>query len=142
VSAECKDLLTRLLVADSEQRLSMEDIKNHPWFTHALPSGAIQMNDWYMREANGIDEVQPAVWSVVAASHLLLLRGHQHTCVDQHAKHTRVDDHASCLAAHVGPQPAAKHEASWLQVMSRIDALIHQAQKRGSPGEPVISVTF
>jgi serine/threonine protein kinase len=58
VSAECKDLLTRLLVADSEQRLSMEDIKNHSWFTHALPSGAIQMNDWYMREANGINEVQ------------------------------------------------------------------------------------
>lgn len=28
------------------------------------------------------------------------------------------------------------------QVMSRIDALIHQAQRRGSPGEPVISVTF
>lgn len=83
VSAECKDLLTRLLVADSEQRLSMEDIKAHPWFTHALPSGAVQMNDWYMREANGIDEV-----------------------------------------------------------MSRIDALIHQAQRRGSPGEPVISVTF
>lgn len=29
-----------------------------------------------------------------------------------------------------------------LQVMSRIDALIHQAQKRGSQGEAVISVTF
>lgn len=59
MSAECKDLLTRLLVADSEQRLSMEVIKAHPWFTHALPSGAVQMNDWYMREANGIDEVRP-----------------------------------------------------------------------------------
>lgn len=28
------------------------------------------------------------------------------------------------------------------QVMSRIDSLIHQAQKRGSVDEPVISVTF
>lgn len=72
MSAECKDLLTRLLVADSEQRLSMEEIKAHPWFTHALPSGAVQMNDWYMREANGIDEVcfvalkpeMPALWLV------------------------------------------------------------------------------
>lgn len=32
--------------------------------------------------------------------------------------------------------------ATAMQVMSRIDALIQQAQKRGSPGEPVVSVTF
>ncbi len=28
------------------------------------------------------------------------------------------------------------------QVMGRIDSLIAQAQKRGYPGEPVVSVTF
>jgi len=58
VSAECKDLLTRLLVADSERRLSMQEIKGHPWFRHALPGGATEMNDWYMKEASGIEEVR------------------------------------------------------------------------------------
>lgn len=33
LSAECKDLLQRLLSYDSDERPSIEDIKNHPWVT-------------------------------------------------------------------------------------------------------------
>ncbi len=57
VSEECKDVLMRLLVADSERRLSMDEIKGHPWFTHSLPSGANEMNDYYHNEDSGVDEV-------------------------------------------------------------------------------------
>ena len=58
VTPECKDLLVRLLVADPERRMSMEEIKAHTWFSHALPTGALHMNDWYMSHPSGIDEVR------------------------------------------------------------------------------------
>ena len=57
VSDECKDLLMRLLVANAEQRMPMEEIKLHPWFLHGLPSGALAMNEWYLKEQNGMQEV-------------------------------------------------------------------------------------
>lgn len=136
VSAECKDLLTRLLVADSEQRLSMEDIKNHSWFTHALPSGAIQMNDWYMREANGINEVHASGASLqMCARSSSLPRTHQ---LHVHAASVLSQGDSTRLGLRTVFKPAP----TAMQVMSRIDALIQQAQKRGSPGEPVVSVTF
>ena len=47
----------RLLVADSERRLSMDEIKEHPWFIHSLPSGANEMNEYYHNENSGVDEV-------------------------------------------------------------------------------------
>lgn len=59
MSSECKDLLTKLLVADSDRRLNMEEIKKHSWFRHALPSGATEMNEWYQKENSGVDEVTP-----------------------------------------------------------------------------------
>ena len=31
VSAECKDLLSRILVADPAKRFTIEDIQRHPW---------------------------------------------------------------------------------------------------------------
>ncbi|KAK9915945.1 hypothetical protein WJX75_006306 [Coccomyxa subellipsoidea] len=45
VSAECKDLLQRILVADPAKRITMADIQRHPWFTRDLPEGVAQMND-------------------------------------------------------------------------------------------------
>ena len=79
VTPECKDLLVRLLVADPERRMSMDEIKAHTWFSHALPTGALHMNDWYMSHPSGIDEV---------TSHLcrrrspgLLEKGKAHTLV-------------------------------------------------------------
>ena len=31
VSAECKDLLSHILVADPRRRVSIQDIQRHPW---------------------------------------------------------------------------------------------------------------
>lgn len=38
VSAECKNLLSRILVADPAKRASIEEIQQHPW--RVLQSGA------------------------------------------------------------------------------------------------------
>ena len=50
MSEGCRDLLRRLLVAKPSERLSMEEIKQHPWFQKQLPDGALKMNAWYEPE--------------------------------------------------------------------------------------------
>ena len=44
VSPECRDLLSRLLVADPRSRISMDGIWRHPWFQQNLPQGVAEMN--------------------------------------------------------------------------------------------------
>lgn len=44
-SAGCKELIRRMLVSNPEQRISLADIKQHPFFYEGLPEGAIKMND-------------------------------------------------------------------------------------------------
>ena len=43
VSAECKNLLSRILVADPAKRASIEEIQQHPWCAPAAlaPSGSL-----------------------------------------------------------------------------------------------------
>ena len=43
ISADCKDLI-RGLLTHPKQRMSLEDVAQHPWFTKDLPSGALDMN--------------------------------------------------------------------------------------------------
>jgi serine/threonine protein kinase len=38
ISAECRDLLARMLVRDPEERITMAQIHTHPWFTANLPA--------------------------------------------------------------------------------------------------------
>ncbi len=57
VSSECVDLLTRVLVADPNARLSMEDIKMHDWFIQDLPKDALDMNDFYLQVPQYLDMV-------------------------------------------------------------------------------------
>jgi len=44
VSMECRHLLSRIFVANPEQRITIPEIKNHPWFLKNLP---IEMTDEY-----------------------------------------------------------------------------------------------
>ncbi|KAH7659224.1 Non-specific serine/threonine protein kinase protein [Dioscorea alata] len=37
LSAECKNLISRIFVADPSKRITTEEIKKHPWFTKKLP---------------------------------------------------------------------------------------------------------
>jgi len=46
VSADCKDLLTRILVADPAKRASIEDIQQHPWCARLRPQLAPSICCW------------------------------------------------------------------------------------------------
>ena len=50
----------RLLVADPQQRLSMQGIKEHPWFLDQLPAGSLQMNGFYKQGPSGLEQVRPS----------------------------------------------------------------------------------
>jgi hypothetical protein len=50
ISAECRDLLCRTLVADPAQRASMEAIQCHAWFLTNLPPEAVSMNATYLAD--------------------------------------------------------------------------------------------
>jgi len=59
-SDACKDLLTRLLVADPDKRISLGNILSHPWFLETLPSGALTMNDHYLQKTPNLTrDVRP-----------------------------------------------------------------------------------
>lgn len=45
VSADCKDLISKILVADVSKRLSIEQIQAHPWYQVDLPPGVTSMNE-------------------------------------------------------------------------------------------------
>lgn len=49
VSSECKDLITRILVADPDKRLTIPQIQRHPWYTKGLPPNVIKMNEDCLR---------------------------------------------------------------------------------------------
>ena len=59
VSADCLDILTRLLVADPGARMSMAEIKVHRWFQRGLPPGALEMNDFLLQALTDMEEVRP-----------------------------------------------------------------------------------
>jgi serine/threonine-protein kinase SRK2 len=37
ISTECRDLLTRMLVRNPDERITMAEIHRHPWFIANLP---------------------------------------------------------------------------------------------------------
>lgn len=50
ISPECRDLLTRMLVRDPDDRITMAQIHKHPWFIANLPMEAVSMNDSYLND--------------------------------------------------------------------------------------------
>ena len=44
-SAECQDLIQRMLVPEPEKRATIKEIQNHPWYQVNLPQGLVNMND-------------------------------------------------------------------------------------------------
>ena len=57
VSAECVALMQRLLVPEPRQRMCMQEILIQPWFCCDLPSGAQNMNQFYLQHSAPLDEV-------------------------------------------------------------------------------------
>ncbi len=60
VSGDCLDMMTRVLVAQPSKRMSMEEIKTHPWFLKGLPPGALEMNDFLLQGLANQEEVSQA----------------------------------------------------------------------------------
>eukprot|EP00882_Tetradesmus_deserticola_P001435 GHRQ01001552.1.p1 GENE.GHRQ01001552.1~~GHRQ01001552.1.p1 ORF type:complete len:377 (+),score=197.27 GHRQ01001552.1:1110-2240(+) len=50
ISAECRDLLSRMLVRNPDERITMSEIHRHPWFIANLPVEAVSMNDSYLAD--------------------------------------------------------------------------------------------
>ena len=70
VNPECVDLLLRILVPDPSERLSIEDIKMHPWFQRDLPRGALDMNDFYLQAPPFLEQVCPHSSPIIACLRL------------------------------------------------------------------------
>mmetsp|Transcript_10857 Transcript_10857/g.32543 ORF Transcript_10857/g.32543 Transcript_10857/m.32543 type:complete len:344 (+) Transcript_10857:974-2005(+) len=67
VSTECLDLLTRILVADPERRLSMTAIQTHPWFRIGLPKGTEDMNRFYAAQCTAPEQLSQVMEGPVDA---------------------------------------------------------------------------
>jgi serine/threonine-protein kinase SRK2 len=67
ISAQVKDLLSKLLVADPAKRLSMQDIQRHPWFLTHLPPDALTMNTNFLTNTDytGVQSVD-AIGAILA----------------------------------------------------------------------------
>jgi len=44
LSADCQDLMSKILTADPAKRITIDGIFHHPWYTKNLPPGVIEMN--------------------------------------------------------------------------------------------------
>ncbi len=53
-SEECKDLLSRILVADPHKRITVDGIYNHKWYLKGLPPGVREMNDRVQPPPDGL----------------------------------------------------------------------------------------
>jgi serine/threonine protein kinase len=47
LSDDCKDLITRIFVPDPNQRITLQEIKQHPWFLMKLPKELQVSRDAY-----------------------------------------------------------------------------------------------
>ncbi|KAL6778758.1 SNRK2B [Auxenochlorella protothecoides x Auxenochlorella symbiontica] len=45
LSPECRDIMARILVADPQKRISIQELQDHPWYMKDLPPGVKEMND-------------------------------------------------------------------------------------------------
>lgn len=61
ISAECRHLLSRIFVANPEKRITIPEIKTHPWFLKNLPMEFIEGGSWQSNDMNhpsqSIDEI-------------------------------------------------------------------------------------
>ncbi|GLT44860.1 hypothetical protein SLA2020_187340 [Shorea laevis] len=52
VSKECRHLLSRIFVANPEKRITIQEIKSHPWFLKTLPVELMEGGSWQTNDVN------------------------------------------------------------------------------------------
>ncbi|KAJ0085452.1 hypothetical protein Patl1_08562 [Pistacia atlantica] len=65
VSMECRHLLSRIFVANPEKRITIPEIKNHPWFLTNLPIELMEGGSWQSNDVNNPSQCMEEVLSIV-----------------------------------------------------------------------------
>ena len=86
VSSQCRHLLQGLLVADPEERMSIQEVLSQPWFCQGLPRGALEMNHTYLAKSLSLSQVGGMCFNELlccAFNHVVARSlGHGHSSVD------------------------------------------------------------
>ncbi|XP_020209108.1 serine/threonine-protein kinase SAPK1 [Cajanus cajan] len=65
VSLECRNLLSQIFVASPEKRITIPEIKNHPWFLRNLPIELMEGGSWQMNDVNNPSQSVDEVLSII-----------------------------------------------------------------------------
>lgn len=68
ISAELRDLMSKILVPDPSKRISITGIYDHPWYNKDLPPGVKQMNQ-HLRAPIGGTQSEEEIQKVVEEAH-------------------------------------------------------------------------
>lgn len=66
VSKECKHLLSQIFVADPGKRITIEELKKHPWFLKDLPIEYMEGEEASLQMINGENEPSQSIDEVLA----------------------------------------------------------------------------
>lgn len=67
ISAECEDLISKILTKDPKKRASIKEIQAHPWYQKDLPEGATDLEEFLKLEMEGLQSVEDIMEIVEAA---------------------------------------------------------------------------
>ncbi|XP_004490378.1 serine/threonine-protein kinase SAPK2-like [Cicer arietinum] len=65
VSMECINLLSQIFVANPEKRITIPEIKNHPWFLRNLPIELMEGGSWQTSDVNNPSQSVDEVLSII-----------------------------------------------------------------------------
>ncbi|KAK8681711.1 hypothetical protein V6N13_054113 [Hibiscus sabdariffa] len=65
VSIECKHLLSRIFVANPEKRITIPEIRSHPWFLRNLPMELMEGGSWESHDVNNPSQTMEEVQSII-----------------------------------------------------------------------------
>ncbi|KAE8056930.1 hypothetical protein FH972_013662 [Carpinus fangiana] len=65
ISMECRHLLSRIFVANPEKRITIPEIKNHPWFLKNLPVELMEGGSWQSNDVNNPSQNTEEVLSII-----------------------------------------------------------------------------
>ncbi|XVE60516.1 hypothetical protein DITRI_Ditri05aG0135200 [Diplodiscus trichospermus] len=65
VSIESKHLLSRIFVANPEKRISIPEIRSHPWFLKNLPMELMEGGSWQSHDVNNPSQTMEEVQSII-----------------------------------------------------------------------------
>ncbi|KAL9234280.1 hypothetical protein vseg_009168 [Gypsophila vaccaria] len=65
ISLECRHLITRIFVTNPEKRITIPEIKNHPWFLTNLPVEFMEGGSWQSNDVNQPSQSMEEILSVI-----------------------------------------------------------------------------